>query len=144
MAAGHASPAAALCAALCAALFAALPGGSEACGQWIIEPRLADGGTVVASRAYAGETLVLETERETPTGRVLLADFLYANGNASSRALYRIVSSTRGHVAMDCRLTLRFDSPGTLVTTGTASGKIIASGRVMRPETGLNTVAANS
>src|SRR5438876_1882426 len=50
------------------------------------------------SRRYRGETLILETEFETPSGAVRLIDFMPPRGENPD--LIRIVEGLRGEVAM--------------------------------------------
>jgi carbohydrate kinase (thermoresistant glucokinase family) len=85
------------------ALFAALLGTSEH-GRWRISP--ADPAPRI-SRAYRGDTLVLETVFEAADGRVALIDFMpFGSPNSS---LIRLVKGLRGKVAMQLHLALRFD-----------------------------------
>ncbi|MEI6001576.1 glycoside hydrolase family 15 protein [Paraburkholderia bengalensis] len=58
-------------------------------------------------RRYRGETLILETDFETPDGAVTLIDFM-PPGNGSSEMI-RIVVGRRGKVNMRMELVLRFD-----------------------------------
>lgn len=90
------------------ACFAALLGTSEH-GRWQIcpvdpEPRI--------SRAYLGDTLILETIFETAEGCVSLIDFM-SIGTADP-AVVRIVKGRRGKVAMCMHLVLRFDYGATV------------------------------
>jgi GH15 family glucan-1,4-alpha-glucosidase len=87
-----------------AACFAALLG-SEQHGAWRIGP--AAGEAVTRRRHYRGETLILETDHETPDGAVTVIDFM-PPGNGRSE-LVRIVVGKRGTVPMRMSLTLRFD-----------------------------------
>ncbi len=85
------------------ACLAALLGHSKH-GRWSISPA----ATVVRStRAYATDTVVLETLFETAEGSVALIDFMPVNRPASS--VIRIVEGRSGRVAMRMNLTLRFD-----------------------------------
>jgi GH15 family glucan-1,4-alpha-glucosidase len=84
------------------ACFAALLGKPEN-GRWLIapahpEPRI--------RRRYRHNTLILETEFETPEGAVTLVDFMPLRGHASDLA--RIVIGKRGRVEMRMELVLRF------------------------------------
>ena len=56
---------------------------------------------------YRDDTLILETDFETPDGAVTLIDFMPVGGEASHVA--RIVIGRRGQLAMRCELVLRFD-----------------------------------
>ncbi len=85
------------------ACFAALLGTAEN-GRWLIAP---DSAEVKSTRRYRGETLILETDFETPEGAVTLVDFM-TPGNGWSE-LVRIVIGRRGTVKMRSELVLRFD-----------------------------------
>src|SRR5499427_9105496 len=85
------------------ACFATLLGTFEH-GRWRIWP--ADPKARV-SRAYRGDTMVLETVFETADGRVTLIDFMPIGQPNSS--VIRLVKGQRGKVAMRLHLTLRFD-----------------------------------
>jgi GH15 family glucan-1,4-alpha-glucosidase len=87
-----------------AACFAALLGDEEN-GHW----RIAPVGTerFASRRRYRGETLILETEWDTPTGTVRLTDFMPHRGEAPD--IVRIVECVRGEVPMRFELRLRFD-----------------------------------
>ena len=88
------------------ACFAALLGTADN-GRWLVAP-VADGGVEVkTTRRYRGETLILETDFETPEGAVTLIDFM-PPGNGWSE-LVRIVVGKRGTVRMEMELILRFD-----------------------------------
>ncbi|WP_233862718.1 glycoside hydrolase family 15 protein [Paraburkholderia adhaesiva] len=88
------------------ACFAALLG-TEENGRWLIAPEVAPGVEVKVTRRYRGETLILETDFETPEGAVTLIDFM-PPGNGWSE-LVRIVVGRRGTVRMHSELVLRFD-----------------------------------
>ena len=86
-----------------AACFAALldtPGA----GRWLLAP--ASGGKC-NRRSYQGDTLVLETEWETPDGQVRVLDFMPPRGQAAD--VIRIVEGVSGAVPMLGELRLRFD-----------------------------------
>jgi GH15 family glucan-1,4-alpha-glucosidase len=85
------------------ACFAALVDSPDA-GRWLVAP--AAGGTCTR-RSYRGDTLVLDTEWDTPDGRVRVIDFMPPRGHAPD--LIRIVEGISGAVPMTSRLTLRFD-----------------------------------
>jgi GH15 family glucan-1,4-alpha-glucosidase len=87
-----------------AACFAALLG-SEDNGCWELGP---DETPTACRRHYRGDTLVLETEFETPGGTVAVIDFMPTlRGEAPD--VVRIVEGRAGTVAMTSRLALRFD-----------------------------------
>ncbi|HEY7487438.1 MAG TPA: glycoside hydrolase family 15 protein [Streptosporangiaceae bacterium] len=86
------------------ACFAALLGDEEN-GHWRIAPQGPDRRS--SRRRYRGETLILETEWDTPTGTVRLTDFMPHRGEAPD--IVRIVECLRGEVPMRFVLRLRFD-----------------------------------
>jgi GH15 family glucan-1,4-alpha-glucosidase len=85
------------------ACFAALLGDSDH-GRWLIAPK---GESRVVGRRYRGETLVLETEFETPGGRVTLTDCMPPNSQAVD--VVRVVEGRQGRVRMQLDLVIRFD-----------------------------------
>lgn len=85
------------------ACFAALLGGEDA-GSWRLGP--AAGGPATRRR-YRGDTLVLETEWDTPDGTVRLIDFMPPRGGHAD--VVRIVEGVSGRVPMRMTLRLRFD-----------------------------------
>ncbi|WP_328992764.1 glycoside hydrolase family 15 protein [Kribbella sp. NBC_01245] len=85
------------------ACFAALLDTAEA-GRWLLAP--AAGGSCTRRR-YRGETLVLETDWETPEGTVRVIDFMPPRGEAPD--IVRIVQGISGAVPMYGELRLRFD-----------------------------------
>jgi GH15 family glucan-1,4-alpha-glucosidase len=84
------------------ACFAALLGKPEH-GRWKIAPVQSSKTT----RSYRADTLILETEFETPEGAVTLIDFMPVREWESD--LVRIVVGRRGRVTMEMELILRFD-----------------------------------
>ncbi|HEX6246626.1 MAG TPA: trehalase-like domain-containing protein, partial [Nocardioidaceae bacterium] len=84
------------------ACFAGLLGGPEH-GRWLLAP--AEPSTVV--RRYVQDTMVLETEFETATGRVVVVDFMPLGGEGDD--LVRIVRGVAGRVDMRMELVLRFE-----------------------------------
>ncbi|CAH2792040.1 MAG: Glucoamylase (EC [uncultured Paraburkholderia sp.] len=86
------------------ACFAALLGTLEN-GRWLISP-VSDTPPKV-TRRYRSETLILETDFETPEGTVTLIDFM-PPGNGWSE-MVRIVVGRCGTVRMQMELVLRFD-----------------------------------
>jgi GH15 family glucan-1,4-alpha-glucosidase len=85
------------------ACFAALLDEDRA-GRWLLAP--ADGGACTRRR-YRGDSLVLETEWETPGGTVRVVDLMPPRGEAPD--VVRIVEGVSGRVSMRTRLLLRFD-----------------------------------
>ncbi|MCY1141619.1 glycoside hydrolase family 15 protein [Actinoplanes sp. Pm04-4] len=85
------------------ACFAALLHDRNA-GRWQLCP--AD-GRPASSRRYRGDTLILETEWDTPDGVVRVIDFMPLRGQAAD--VVRIVDGVSGAVPMRMDLTLRFD-----------------------------------
>ncbi|WUS96326.1 glycoside hydrolase family 15 protein [Streptomyces sp. NBC_00708] len=85
------------------ACFAALLG-DEDNGHWRIAPKGADTCT---RRAYAGESLVLETYWETRTGTVKVIDFMPQRDKEPD--VMRIVEGVSGTVDMTSVIRLRFD-----------------------------------
>ncbi len=84
------------------ACFAALLGGPQH-GRWKIAPRNA----FETRRSYRRDTLILETEFETPEGAVTLIDFMPVRGWHAD--LVRMVVGRRGRVPMEMEGVLRFD-----------------------------------
>jgi GH15 family glucan-1,4-alpha-glucosidase len=85
------------------ACFAALLD-TPAAGHWQLAPTA---GGVATRRRYRGETLVLETEWDTPDGTVRVIDFMPPRGEAPD--VVRLVEGVAGSVPMHMRLRLRFD-----------------------------------
>ena len=73
-------------------------------GRWLIAPR--DGGPAT-ERRYRERALVLESEWQTPTGRVRVIDFMPPRGRTPD--LVRIVEGLDGSVEMSTELVIRFD-----------------------------------
>ncbi len=85
------------------ACFAALLGTPEH-GRWLLAP--AD--TAARSRRqYRGDTMILETEFETPDGCVLVIDFMPIHDRQSN--IVRTVVGKRGRVPMKTEIVFRFD-----------------------------------
>ena len=85
------------------ACFAGLLGDDEN-GHWRLAP--ASGGSATRRR-YRPDTLILETEWETPDGVVRVIDFMPPRHEAPD--VVRIVEGIRGRVAMSSVLRLRLD-----------------------------------
>jgi GH15 family glucan-1,4-alpha-glucosidase len=85
------------------ACFAALLGSPEN-GRWLLAPAAA---TTRCTRRYRGDTLILETDYETPDGAVQVVDFMPLRGTNAD--LVRTVTGKRGRVAMRTEIAFRFD-----------------------------------
>ena len=83
------------------ACFAALLGRPEH-GRWLIRPVADDARS---RQGYRGDTLVLETEFDSASGRVSIIDFMPLRGEAAD--LVRLVEGVSGRVAMRMELTIR-------------------------------------
>src|ERR1700733_13133117 len=83
------------------ACFAALLGTSDH-GRWLVAPR----DEAKVTRRYRPGTLILETTFETRDGAVALIDFMPVRDGHSE--IVRLVVGTRGTVAMQTELVLRF------------------------------------
>jgi GH15 family glucan-1,4-alpha-glucosidase len=86
-----------------AACFAALLGTRDH-GRWLLAP--VEGGAC-DERRYREDTLVLEQEWQTETGRVRVIDFMPPRETLPD--LVRIVECLDGHVEMRTEITIRFD-----------------------------------
>jgi GH15 family glucan-1,4-alpha-glucosidase len=86
-----------------ASVFAALLGDRDN-GRWRLAPSEAE---VCTSRSYRGDTLVLDTVWETPSGTVKVTDFMPQRDKAPD--VVRVVEGLAGEVAMRSELALRFD-----------------------------------
>ncbi|MET9603594.1 glycoside hydrolase family 15 protein [Streptomyces sp. NPDC006512] len=89
-----------------AACFAALLGDEEN-GHWRIAPAGAADGERCTRRAYAQDSLVLESFWETPDGTVKVVDFMPQRDTAPD--VVRIVEGVSGRVTVHSTLRLRFD-----------------------------------
>jgi GH15 family glucan-1,4-alpha-glucosidase len=84
-------------------VFSALLGSSEH-GRWLIAP--SSGGHATEWR-YREDTLILESEWQTDTGRVRLIDFMPQRETKPD--IVRIVECLEGYVEMRTQLVMRFD-----------------------------------
>ncbi len=84
------------------ACFAALLG-TRNNGRWLIAPS----GKSKVTRAYRGETMILETIYQTEDGRAKVIDFMPMGGKQSR--IIRLVVGLAGRVSMKTELTIRFD-----------------------------------
>ncbi|MEU9502080.1 glycoside hydrolase family 15 protein [Streptomyces sp. NPDC048196] len=85
------------------ACFAALLGSKDN-GHWRLAPRSPEAR---AHRSYRGESLILDTVWETPTGRVKVTDFMPQRDVQPD--VVRVVEGLQGRVEMRGVLRLRFD-----------------------------------
>ncbi|WP_346619878.1 glycoside hydrolase family 15 protein [Blastococcus montanus] len=85
------------------ACFAALLDDDRA-GRWLLAP---SGRATCTGRRYRGDSLVLETEWETPEGSVVVIDFMPVRGESAD--VVRIVAGRSGRVRMQTTLRPRFD-----------------------------------
>ncbi|MEV5824709.1 glycoside hydrolase family 15 protein [Spirillospora sp. NPDC052242] len=85
------------------ACFAALLGDEHA-GFWRIAPAA---GGACTRRRYRGDSLILETEWETPDGTIRLIDAMPRRGEAAD--VVRIVEGVSGRVPVHMAMRLRFD-----------------------------------
>jgi GH15 family glucan-1,4-alpha-glucosidase len=86
------------------ASFAALLGTDDH-GHWRIAPTVP--GTSGPTRRYAGDTLILETQWETPSGVVRVTDFMPPRDDEPP-VLVRLVTGVSGTVDMSLELRVRF------------------------------------
>ncbi|MBG0832944.1 glycoside hydrolase family 15 protein [Planomonospora sp. ID67723] len=80
--------------------------GDEGHGQWWLGPA-GSGHAPATRRRYRGETLVLESEWDTPGGTVRVIDFMPAR--QTNPDLVRIVEGVSGTVEMSTEIRIRFD-----------------------------------
>ncbi|MFY4718154.1 glycoside hydrolase family 15 protein [Streptomyces sp. LaBMicrA B280] len=88
------------------ACFARLLGGADH-GHWRIAPGAAGDEDVCTRRAYRPDTLVLDTEWDTPDGTVRVTDLMPQRERAPD--VVRIVEGVSGRVTVRSTLRLRFD-----------------------------------
>ena len=86
------------------ACFAALLG-EPSHGCWSLDP---DAAIIESSRTYSGDTLVLETDFVTATGKIRVVDFMPIRDGPAS-AVVRMIYGLDGSVAMRSELRVRFD-----------------------------------
>jgi GH15 family glucan-1,4-alpha-glucosidase len=84
------------------ACFAALLGTPDN-GRWLLTTK----DEAKTTRRYRGDTLILETDHETPDGMVTVIDFMPMGDRTSN--VVRTVIGRRGSVAMKTEIILRFD-----------------------------------
>jgi len=100
------------------ACFAALLG-DESNGRWLLAP--SSGGSCTR-RGYRGDSLVLESEWETPDGTVRVVDLMPPRGRAPDGV--RIVEGGSGRVRMRTELLLRFDYGSVVPWVRTVDGEL--------------------
>jgi GH15 family glucan-1,4-alpha-glucosidase len=103
-----------------AACFAALLGGPEN-GRWSLRPA---GSIVSTRRSYRGDTLVLDTEFTTATGRVRLTDCMPVRGRYPD--IVRVVEGLDGSVDMHLQLVIRFDYGSVIPWVRNRDGRLTA------------------
>ncbi|MFN7102359.1 MAG: glycoside hydrolase family 15 protein [Pseudorhizobium sp.] len=104
-----------------AACFASLLGTDEN-GHWSITPREP---IIEVSRAYVEDTLVLETQFVTASGRAAILDFMPPRDGSAN--LVRIIEGREGDVEFDIDLVMRFDYGRSVPwVTHDASGRLTA------------------
>jgi len=92
--------------------------GTEENGRWLIAPK--EGGAKI-SRAYLGNTLILETKIETSEGSALVIDFMPAKIRGSH--IVRLVRGLTGKVIFLTELIIRFDYGSTVPWLSRAEDK---------------------
>jgi GH15 family glucan-1,4-alpha-glucosidase len=97
--------------------------GDESNGFWRLAPT---GHEMAARRAYAGDTLILETVWETPTGTVKVIDFMPPR--QANPHLIRIVEGVSGTVNMTAEISIRFDYGGIVPWVRRFDGRLHAIG----------------
>src|SRR4051812_34361194 len=100
------------------ACFAALLG-DESNGRWLLAP---SSGGPCTRRGYRGDSLVLESEWETPEGTVRVVDLMPPRGQAPD--VVRIVEGVSGRVRMRTELLLRFDYGSVVPWVRTVDGEL--------------------
>ena len=119
--------------------FSALLGAPEH-GRWLMAP--VEGGAA-DERRYRGNTLILESEWQTATGRVRVIDFMPPREQQPD--IVRIVEGLEGHVDMRTELVIRFDygsivpwvrraNDETLVAVGGPDGLMLRTPVLLEPE----------
>jgi GH15 family glucan-1,4-alpha-glucosidase len=100
------------------ACFSALLGTPDN-GRWQIAP--VSGGPATR-RQYRGDTMILETEWETPDGTVRIIDFMPERGQAPD--IVRIIQGVSGRVPMRLELKIRFDYGKTMPWMKRVNGEL--------------------
>jgi len=118
-------------------------------GHWSMAPV---GGGPATARRYRDNSLILESEWQTSTGRVRVIDFMPPRGHSPD--IVRIVEGLEGTVQMTTELVIRFDygsvtpwvlrlDEGTLVAIGGPDGLALRTPVDLEPE-GMTHVATFS
>jgi GH15 family glucan-1,4-alpha-glucosidase len=102
------------------ACFAALLGTKDN-GHWRIGPH---GASTCTRRRYRPDTLILETEWDTPEGTVRILDLMPTRDNAAN--VVRIVEGVSGRVEMQSVLRLRFDYGAAVPWVRRIDGQLVA------------------
>jgi GH15 family glucan-1,4-alpha-glucosidase len=97
--------------------------GTDDNGHWRIAPA---SGQARASRSYAGDTLILQTQWDTPDGVVRVTDFMPPRENGEPPVLVRIVTGVSGTVDMNVTLRLRMGYGSVVPWVRKANGGIRA------------------
>ena len=95
--------------------------GDESHGFWRLAPAGGEEGIVATRRTYRKDSLVLETEFDTPTGTVRITDCMPMRD--SHPHVVRLVEGLAGTVDMHMDLAVRFDY-GEIVPWLTSTGDI--------------------
>ncbi|CAN5774722.1 glycoside hydrolase family 15 protein [soil metagenome] len=104
-----------------ACLAALLDDDDHAAGSWQLAPT---SGGACTRRRYRGDTLILETEWETPDGTVRIIDTMPIRGDAID--VVRLVEGVSGRVPMRMQLCLRFDYGQTVPWVRSDHGQLVA------------------
>ncbi|WP_406426196.1 glycoside hydrolase family 15 protein [Streptomyces sp. NBC_01589] len=107
------------------AVFAGLLG-TEEHGFWRLGPAHADGSEPPSAdrRRYRGDSLILESEWDTPRGTVRVTDFMPPRDSAPQ--LIRIVEGISGRVPMRCELRMRFSYGRVIPWVHRVDGRTVA------------------
>jgi len=104
-----------------ACLAALLDDDDHAAGSWQLSPT---SGGACTRRRYRGDTLILETEWDTPDGTVRIIDAMPLRGDAVD--VVRLVEGVSGRVPMRMQLCLRFDYGQTVPWVRHDDGQLVA------------------
>jgi GH15 family glucan-1,4-alpha-glucosidase len=122
--------------------FSAILGGREH-GRWLLAPSAGAGGTHASKWRYREDTLILESEWHTSTGRVRVIDFMPPRETKPD--IVRIVEGLDGSVEMRTELVIRFDygsvvpwvrrlDDATIVAVGGPDGLMLRTPVDLEPE----------